>query len=141
MAQRLVLEWTRTMLHAAVAEGRAAAWRVRAVYAQPLSTSAETAHVLSALIKTAKLPTNEGITVVSREQVITRTVKFPTLDSAELTQMVELYAKAQLPYPREQTVMDFSVLHQQGGFSTVVVVACQRDVIDRQLGALRELKI
>lgn len=141
MAQRLVLEWTRTMLHAAVAEGRAATWRVRAIYAQPLSTTAETAQVLGALIKTAKLPTEEVITVVSREQVITRTVKFPTLDSAELTQMVELYAKAQLPYPREQTVMDFSVLHQQDGFSTVVVVACQRDVIDRQLGALRELKI
>jgi len=56
----------------------------------------------------------------------------------ELAQMVELYAKAQLPYPREQTVVDFHVLARAEGFSTVAVIACQREVVNRYLGLLQD---
>jgi hypothetical protein len=52
--------------------------------------------------------------------------------------MTELYARAQLPYPREQSVMDSVLLHQQQGFSTMVIIACRRDVIDRSLTMLRQ---
>ncbi len=35
-------------------------------------------------------------------------------------------------------VIDFHVLSQQQGFSTVAVVACQREMVDRQLQILQE---
>lgn len=138
MSTRLVIEWTRASLRVAVAEGSGSRWRLRDLRSEPLSATITASDTLRSLLKTAKVASSEILAVVSREQVITRVVKFPTVEAVELTQMAELYAKAQLPYPREQTVMDFHVLSQQEGFSTIAIVACQREVVDRQLLALRE---
>ncbi len=137
MATRLVIEWTRLTLRLAVAEGRGSRMRVRAIHSQPNLAPEAAIETLRTLLRTAKIGAADVIGVVSREQVITRVVKFPAVEVAELAKMVELYAKAQLPYPREQTVMDFHVLSRQDGFSTVAVVACQREVIDRYLTILR----
>jgi len=137
MATRLVVEWTRLTLRLAVAEGSGGRLRVRAIHAQMNRAPEEAAESLRRLLQAAKITAAEVIGVVSREQVITRVVKFPAVDPSELAQMVELYAKAQLPYPREQTVMDFHVLERDDGFSTVAVVACQREVIDRHVAVLQ----
>ncbi len=137
MAVRVVVEWTRLTLRLALAEGSESKLRLRSVYCQPIAAPEEAMPTLKALLKTAKITTADVIGVVSREQVITRVVKFPTLDPAELAKMVELYAKAQLPYAREQTIMDFHVLSRKEGSSTVAIVACQREVIDRTVGVLK----
>lgn len=138
MALKLVVEWTRASLRVAVAESRGQKWRLRAVHSQPLSPTTDPADILRGMVKQAgKVAGTPVISVVSREQVITRLVRFPTTAAPELAQMAELYAKGQLPYAREQTVMDYHVLQQQEGFSTVAIVACQRDVVDRQLATLR----
>jgi len=134
MATRLVVEWTRSSLRLAVAEGSGTHWRLKALHSQ---ATGDVTEALRALLKSTKVTAQQVIGVMSREQVITRVVKFPSVQPAELAQMAELYAKAQLPYPREQTVMDFHVLSQAAGFSTVAIVACQRDLIDRQLAVLR----
>ncbi len=138
MAMRLVVEWTRTTVRLAVAEGSGGRVRLKGVYSQPLSTAAEVTEALRTLLKTQKSNAAQVIGVVPREQVLTRVVKFPATNPVELLQMVELYAKAQLPYPRDQMVIDFHLLSQQGGFSTVAVVACQREAIDRQLTVLHD---
>ena len=138
MATRIVVEWTRETLRVALSEGIEARCRIRAVHSQPIAPAGTVGDALRGLLKTAKTPEATVIGVIPREQVITRLVKFPTTDAGELAQMVELYAKAQLPYPREQTVLDFHVLKQEDGFSAVAVIACQRDVINRHLTALRE---
>ncbi|MBI4341699.1 MAG: pilus assembly protein PilM [Candidatus Omnitrophica bacterium] len=137
MATRLVVEWTRLTLRLALAEGSEAHPRVRSIFCQPVSAPEEATAVLKSLLKSAKVGAADVLAVVSREQVITRVVKFPAVDPIELAKMVELYAKAQLPYAREQAIMDFHVLTRQQGFSTVAVVACQRDVIDRHAAVLR----
>lgn len=137
MATRLVIEWTRATLRLAVAEGRAKHFRLRAVSTQPIAAAEEAVEVLRTLLKATKMASPEVIGVIPREQVITRVVKFPSVDLKEIAQMVDLYAKAQMPYPKEQTVMDFYVISKQAGFSTVAVVACQRDAIDRTLKLLR----
>ena len=124
MATRLVVEWTRATVRMAVASGSGTRGHVRAIRAQPIGPTGEVSEALRTLLNPLKIAGAEVIGVVSREQVITRVVKFPTMHVAELSQMVELYAKAQLPYLREQTVMDFHVVAQQDGFSTVAVVAC-----------------
>jgi len=138
MATRLVIEWTRSSVRLALAEGRGTHTRIRTLHAQPVGDFGETAEALRTFLSTARVTPSELVLVVPREQVITRVVRFPTTEWGELTQMVELYVKAQLPYPWEQSVTDFCLLAQQEGFSTVAVVACQREVMDRQLAPLRE---
>jgi len=138
MATQLVIEWTRSSVRLALAEGRGAKSRLRAVHVEPISATGEGAAAVRSFLQANRVAPEEVIGVVPREQVLTRLVKFPTTEWAEIAQMAELYAKAQLPYPREQTVMDCSLLAQESGFSTVAIVACQRNVIDRQLALLRE---
>lgn len=139
MSVRLIVEWTRSTVRAAVVEAAGRQIRLRVLQCQAVTgAGGEPAGELSAMLQGLKGGSAHVIGVVPREQVITRVVKFPTLQPAELAQMTELYAKAQLPYPREQTVMDSYLLNQQDGFSTVAIVACQREVIDRQLAFLRD---
>lgn len=138
MATRLVVEWTRATLRLALAEGADAKLRVRSVYCQGIAAPEEAVPTLKALLKSAKITTADVIGIVSREQVITRVVKFPTQDPIELAKMVELYAKAQLPYAREQAITDFHVLSRQEGSSMVAIIACQREVIDRAISVLKE---
>ena len=138
MSTRVVVEWTRSTVRLAVAEGRGDRLRIRAIRSQPVGPDGDVAEALRALLAMAKLNPARVIGVVPREQVITRMVKFPSTDPIELAQMVELYGKGQLPYPREQAVMDFLVAREQEGFSTVAIVACQREVVDRHLAILRE---
>lgn len=138
MAKRIVVEWTRATVRVAVAETRGKECRLTSIRHQPLGSSAGAADVLRTMLGTASVRAETIIGVVPREQVMTRTVKLPSTRREELAQMVEMYAKVELPYAREQTILDFHVLHQQGGFSTVGIVACQRDVIERSIAVLRE---
>lgn len=138
MAARLVVEWTRTTLRLALAEGNGVRARLLAIRSQPFGMAGESAEALRTLLGKRPPAIRQVIGVIPREQVITRVVKFPTTRVAELRQMVEFYAKAQLPYPREQAVFDFHVVQQQAGFSTVAIIACQRDVVDHRLTLLRE---
>ncbi len=137
MASRLVVEWTRLTVRIALADGDGARSRVRMIRSQTINSAGDIAGALRELLQDRPAGLNEVLAVIPREQVITRLVKFPATKSDELMQMVELYAKAQLPYPREQAVFDFHVVSQQDGFSMVAIVACQREVVDRQLAVLQ----
>lgn len=138
MATRMVVEVGRTAVRVALAEGRGTRWHIQALQSLPIGGPADVASTLRAFLGRAKVSPANVIGVIPRELVIARVVKFPTADRSELVQMVQLYAKSQLPYPKEQAVTDFFLLTQAEGFSTVAVVACQREVIDRQLTPLRE---
>lgn len=138
MASRIVVEVGRTAVRVALAEGRGMRGRIQALQSLPISGPADVASALRAFLGRAKTAPANVIGVIPRELVIARVVKFPTADRSELVQMVQLYAKSHLPYPKEQAVTDFFLLTQADGFSTVAVVACQREVIDRQLTPLRE---
>ena len=138
MATRLVVEWTRSSIRVAVCEGSGRQFRLRAVHAQSLPPGGEIVPALRALLASAGLPRTSAVGVIPREQVLTRIVKFPSTKLEELGSMVALYAKGQLPYSTEQTVTDFYLIAQQEGFSTVAIVACQRDTVERMLSTLRE---
>ncbi len=140
MAQRMVLEWTRTSLRIAVTQGKDPNWKLKALYTLPISHGRERAEEVRKFLKAKKLADiKQVIGVIEREHVITRTVRFPSTDPKELNRMVDLYARAQLPYAYEDTVMDFYVLDQFEDFSTVTVVACQRQIIDNQVQMFAEL--
>jgi len=139
MATRLVVEWTRSTIRVAVAEGKGTSWSLRAVLSQPASTVAEATEALRTLLQPVKQAARAHVIVVlPREQVISRAVKFPTTKPDELAQMVELYTKAQLPYPKDQAVSDFHLIGQEGGFSQVGVMACHQEAVGRYLTVLRE---
>ena len=138
MSSRIVIEWTRSTLRAALTEGLGARCRIRAVHSRRIGSPAELGPALRALFASLRPGSADVIGVIPREQVITRLMTFPAADPGELAQMVELYARSQLPYPREQTVVDFHVVRQQDGFSTVAIIACQRQVLAQHVAALRE---
>jgi hypothetical protein len=137
MARRVVVEWTRSSLRLAVAAGRAGRWRLRTLASRPLQTADDAVAALRALLANARVAGASVIGVVPREQVITRMVRFPTVHREELSRMVDLYAKSQLPYPPQHSVTDFHLVRQQDGFSTVAIVTCQRHVIETQVVLLR----
>lgn len=141
MAARLVIEWTRSSARVALAEGRSSRARLRALHSLPIGHPEETAESLRTLLRTMRWTSGDVLVSIPREHVLTRVVQFPSAQRGELAQMVELYAKGQLPYPREQIVVDFSVVSSDAGFSTVAIVACQRDVVDRPLALLREARL
>jgi len=54
MATRLVVEWTRSTIRVAVAEGKGTSWSLRAVLSQPASTVAEATEALRTLLQPVK---------------------------------------------------------------------------------------
>lgn len=122
----------------ALAEWRGTRCRLLAIHCGSVGATGEATTALRGLLKTVKGSGTHVVGVIPREQVMTRIVTFPSLDLGELAHMVELYAKAQLPYPRAQLVMDFHVLRQHEGLSTLAIVACQREVVGRHLAMLRD---
>ena len=87
MATRLVIEWTRASVRLALAEGRGPKWRLRALHSQPIGAGIEHLEALRTFLRDQKVTADEVIAVISREQVITRVVKFQTTEHEELSQM------------------------------------------------------
>lgn len=136
--RRIVLELTSQAIRALSTAGTLTRPTVRAFVVQPVADEVNANALRQAV---AGLPTRgaEILSIIPREQVIIRLLKLPSTDPDELAQMVELTGKAQLPYPPDQTIVDFQVMDQTDGTSTVQLVACHRDVIDRHLALLREV--
>jgi len=133
---RIILERTRTSLRMLAVDGLPAQPQVRAYRVEPLGGELS-AERLRALLQDWHASEAEVISTVPREQILTRLLKFPTTDPEELAKMAELSGKAQLPYPPEQTIADTQLIEQREGTSTVELVACHRDLIDRHLALLR----
>ncbi len=135
--RRVVVEWTHSSLRLAVAEGTPGRLRVRTLQVEPLGMETPIGRTLERLVKKLGLKGAPAMGVIPRDQVISRLIKFPAAQPEDLAKMVELYGKAQLPYPKEQAVVDHQVLERREGLSTVAVVACRRDAIDRVVGPLK----
>ena len=141
MSTRVVVEWTRSSVRLALCEGGGGRFRLRTVHAHPLPAGGDVVPALRALLESAGVSRADAVGVMPREQVLTRVVKFPSMKAEELASMVDLYAKGQLPYSKEQAVIDFHVLNAQDGFSTVAIIACQRETVGRALSTLREAEL
>ncbi len=137
MAKQLVVEWTRQTLRLALAQGSGRQCRVRTITSETLGPAGANPELLKRALERIRPGGAKVVGVIPREHVISRLVRFPSTQPAELAQMVELYAKAQLPYPGELTVADFHVLKQEEGFTTVAIIACQREAVERLVELLR----
>jgi len=135
--RRIALEVARTSVRVLVLEGHVARPRVTHFLVEPL-TGEPTAAFLQRVAGLSQSATTLLVSAIPREQTIIRLLQLPATSREELTQMVELTGKAQLPYPRDQVMADFQVIEQQGGTSTVQLVACHQGVIERHLATLRQ---
>lgn len=80
---------------------------------------------------------------VANQRTVLRTLELPPLtDSKELTAAVRFQAEDQVPMPLDNAVLDYHALGvidtPAGPRQRVIVVAAQRDMIDRLLSAVRE---
>lgn len=135
--KRLIIEIGRTSIRALAADGSPAKPRIRG-FAVQASAGEPSPEVLKLVLSRLALSKPEIMSVLPREQILTRLLKLPTIQPDELAKMVSLTGKAQLPYPPEQTVIDYQVLDQQAGSSNVQLVACHRDLVERHLSVLRQ---
>lgn len=135
--RRLVIELTRSSLRAVSVQDSPTKPQAQRVLVEPIHAAPDGAW-LRGVLKPLKSAGMEVISVISREHVITRTLRLPSTQREELDPMVRLAAKAQLPYPPEQAATDWALLEEHDGASVVQLVACQREVVDRHLTLLRE---
>ena len=135
--RRLVIELTRRSLRAVSLHGSPPHWRVQRVLVEPLSAPL-TGEGLQRLLKSLQPSTSQVISVIAREQTLTRTLKLPSTDPEELEHMVRLAAKAQLPYLPEHAATGWVPIDQHEGTSLIQLIACQRDFIDRHVALLRQ---
>jgi Tfp pilus assembly PilM family ATPase len=89
---------------------------------------------LGKLIKqTSPRPTNL-IAVIPRNLVIVRNLNLPSHNPIELAKMAELQVIRQIPYAKQDLVINHSVVEKDpSGYSKVLVVIVHKDVINRYL--------
>ncbi len=80
---------------------------------------------------------------VANQRTVLRTLELPPLtDGKELDAAIRFQAEDQIPMPLENAVLDYHVLGinetPAGPRQRVIVVAAQRDMVTRLLGAVRE---
>lgn len=138
MARRIVVEWTKQTVRVAVSDGSGSRYRLRKIRAASVKTQLSPSETLAKLLKGLNAKNAQVVTVIAREQIITRVVKFPTLQDDELSNMIEIYSKAQLPYPRDQAVLDYHILSRSEGFSTVGLVVAQAQMLQQHVSIIRE---
>lgn len=160
--RRVVIEITPTSIRALVVSGsprqpRVEVFLVESLAGSPSSPAVGVVEASAARASSASRPSVEPVKdalhrilnkaqrksasviyAMPREQAITRILKLPSVKPDEIAQMVALSSQTQLPFPRDQAVVDFQVIDQQAGSSTVQLVACHRDVVERSLALFRQ---
>ena len=77
---------------------------------------------------------------VSNQQVVVRLLDFPRMESEDLKRAVGFEVQDQIPMQLEDTILDYLVLgprDEDSHYDRVLVVAAQREMIDRYTSALR----
>ncbi|HEX9780594.1 MAG TPA: pilus assembly protein PilM [bacterium] len=127
----------------AVALGRVATGGARVVVgAQELPIGNGTATAASALrsvLERLQTPLRTVTLGVSGPSLILRVVEMPSMNPAELKQALPFEAQRYLPFPVQEVVLDGQILEQAPGKKAwVLVVACKKDVVAKQLALAKE---
>ncbi|MFH1360895.1 MAG: pilus assembly protein PilM [Candidatus Omnitrophota bacterium] len=94
----------------------------------------EISKLLSAMIATAKIKTDPFIAAVPRRLIILRNISLPAHADQEIEKMVHLQVSQQIPYPKEDVILDYNVLSKESsGYSKVLVIAVHKEVVNRYL--------
>lgn len=133
----LIVEFTPSSVRGLLVER--GAWRLHTsqLFVELLRTRT-VPEALAGLVKRLGAKPNQVISVIPREQTMTRMMNVPASDPEELRRIVELSGRTQFPYPAQKILVDFHVAGQDNGTSTVQLVACRRELIEQHLAHMRE---
>lgn len=93
---------------------------------------------LKKLLKEHNIKPLNVVLTIPRQSVTTKILKLPSQNPLEISEMAGFQATKQIPYPKEEIAYGFNVIGvDPQGYSSVMLVICHKDVIERPLGILR----
>ena len=94
------------------------------------------------LFKGLNIEPDSVIIIASYQTAIIRNLEFPSIDSAEIKNMVELQISKQTPFAADEIIYDYTVLSINAeGYSRVLLSIVHQDVIKRYFKILKAAKV
>jgi Tfp pilus assembly PilM family ATPase len=92
----------------------------------------EISSLLTDIIRSNNITFDFITAIISRERIITRSMKFPSIDSAEISNMVSFEIAKQTPYSQDDIVSDYKIMGiDDQGYSEVAIVFSPKSEIAR----------
>jgi len=80
--------------------------------------------------------------VISRHLVFVKFIDIPSLEEDEIARMVEFQAAKEIPHPKEDLIISYrNIGSYQNGFSSVMLAAATRDMIEEKIRQRSHLNI
>lgn len=102
-------------------------------------SDAQSAQTIAKAIESAGFKKGPVLAFIPRPLVTVRMLEFPSVDPAEIADMVDLQVTRQTPYSRDEIIFDFKNLgSERDGYSRIMLVIVQSAVIRHRFGILEE---
>ncbi|MFC1658449.1 pilus assembly protein PilM [Candidatus Omnitrophota bacterium] len=86
-----------------------------------------------------KINQDNSVLLISRSQVSVKYMNFPSVDKTEIRNMIEFELDNLFPYKPEELVFDQAIIETtQDGYSRVMLVAVQKELIQKEISLLRQ---
>ncbi len=97
---------------------------------------------LGNLLTASRVKPEHAIGVIARQFSILRILSLPSHSDEEISKMVSFQAAKQIPYPKEDIVLDYIVLNKEpSGYAKVLIIAVHQDVVMRYLKILQDAHV
>ena len=138
---RLILDVGQGRLRAVQARAKGKLLEVEAVSVRPLpddldaSDASAVGSWVREVLKADGVRRGSAVVALTRDQVVLKRLQLPSTHEYELVDMARLAVQRELPFSIDEAVIDYVVLEQSEGTSTLLVVAAARET----LGHVRKL--
>ncbi|MCK5595189.1 pilus assembly protein PilM [bacterium] len=125
-----------------IPEWRKSGLKIINLLTEEVKNNDEKPEKLRHIIGKLKIAPKKVIACVPRSLVTIRYLNLPSISEKEIARMVQFQAGKQLPYSKEELVTAFRIIgSNKDGYSRVMLVLVHRDVINKQLELLGNLKL
>ncbi len=109
----------------------------------PQKDDAQIIHTLRQIIRAhKKTKLTRVIAAIPRRFAILRTISLPSHSDREIEKMIRLKIAQQIPYPKEDVVLDYQVIRKElSGYSKILVTVVHKDVLTRYLKIFRDSQL
>ena len=102
----------------------------------------EIPYQLNSFLKEKGITSDKLIVIIPRHKVSVRYLSLPAVDKKEIKKMVEYELDNLFPYKKEELVVDETIIETSpDGYSQVMLVVAQRQILDGELLLLKEAGI
>ena len=125
-----------------IPEGRKSGIKILSLTTEKITSDNEKLAKLRQMVSNLKIKPKKVIACIPRSLVTIRYLNLPSVSKKEIAHMVQFQAEKQLPYSKEELVTAFKVIESnKDGYSRVMLVLVHRDIINKQLELLRDIKL